>query len=445
MRSWPTAVAALIIPPVLVLGSSTSVRAEDEHSLLNLPADEAAVRLSAANVGKDIEPRGDLTLADALAAALSGSPELAAYSWGLRAKDAEVLQAGKRPNPELLISNENLIGSGYFGNREQYQNTLQLSQLVELGGKRERRTKAAERARDRAGVEQELRRVELFAGTTVDFVAVVADQEGAAIAREATRHAEAMLRSVRERIKAGSGSRFEEVRAIVAVRRAGVDEDHAGHELLTSRRNLAARWGSKLPQFTRATGDLFSAGELPSFEALAARLGSAPERRAAGAEERLRAAAAALARTKRVPDIGVGLGWRQGRDWGDQTAVAELTVPLTVFNRFEGEIAAADALTAGASAETAAVEVRLERVLFALYQELRHARDEMAAMRDEIVPRSEEALALARKGYAEGFLSQLELIDAQAKLTEVRRERLRAAKTYHQLVAEVERLLGERL
>ena len=38
-----------------------------------------------------------------------------------------------RPNPDLSISNENLVGSGYFGNREQYQNTLQLSRSSNSG------------------------------------------------------------------------------------------------------------------------------------------------------------------------------------------------------------------------------------------------------------------------------------------------------------------------
>lgn len=432
MHISPVLAGVLLIHAVAILCAAQPALAEDAAAPLRKPAGDA-------------EPLAVITLADALAAALSQSPELAAYGWGLRAKDAEVLQASKRPNPELTLSNENLVGSGYFGDRQQYQNTLQLSQLIELGGKRERRTDAAERIRDRAAVEYEAKLAEVLGGTTVDFIAVVSDQEGVAIAQEATGHTESLLRSVRDRIKAGVGSRLEEARAIVAARRAKIAEHHAEHELLTSRRNLSARWGSKLPRFSEARGELFSAGGLPSFESLAGRLISAPERRVAGAEERLRAAAAALARAKRVPDVGVGVGWRQGRDWGDQTAVAEITVPLQVFNRFEGEIAAADALTSGALAETTAVEVRLERVLFALYQELVHARDEMAAMREEIRPRSEEALALARKGYGEGLFTQLELIDAQRTLTEVRREQLRAATTFHQLVAEIERLLGEKL
>jgi cobalt-zinc-cadmium efflux system outer membrane protein len=416
--------------------AGASARA-DEDAAPHRPADRPAV--------SNGEPLGVITLADALSAALSKSPELVAYSLTVRAKDGEVLQASRRPNPELVISNENLIGSGYFGRTQQYQNTLQVSQLVELGGKRERRTEAAERVRDRAAVEYEAKRAEVLGGAAVDFIAVVSGQEEVTVAREATNQAEGLLRAVRERMKAGIGSRLEEGRAVVALRRAKIAEHHAEHQLLSSRRNLAARWGSKFPRFTEARGELFVTGPVPSFEALAGRLAAAPDRRVAESEERLRRASAALARTKQVPDVGVGVGWRQGRDWGDQTAVAELTVPLQVFNRWEGEIAAAEALSAGAAEETTAVEVRLERVLFALYQELVHARDELAAMREEIRPRSEEVLALARKGYGEGLFTQLELIDAQRTLTEVRREQLRAATTYHQLVAEIEQLLGEAL
>lgn len=435
--------AALFITSALFLQSFSAVAGADP-----LEPESEKVVASPADVPVptgEAEPRGIITLHDVLSATVRRNPELTAFSWSLRARDAEVVQASRRPNPELSISNENLVGSGYFGNRDQYQNTLQLSQLIELGGKRERRVTAAAGIRDRASIEYEAKRVEVLGGATLDFIAVVRDQEAVTIAREAASQAEGLLKAVRNRVKAGIGSRLEEARAEIALRRVKIEEHHADHHLLTSKRDLAARWGSRTPQFTEVKGELFSADAVPTFEVLAERIQSSPERRVAHAEERLRAAAAALARTKRVPDVGVGVGWRQGQDFGDQTAVAELTIPLQVFNRWDGEIAAADAMTSGAKAETAAVEVRLERVLFGLYQELLHARDEMTAMRQEIVPRSEEALALARKGYSEGLFSQLELIDAQRTLTEVRRENLRAATTYHELVAEIERLLGDSL
>lgn len=392
-----------------------------------------------------VEPSGVIGLRDALSAALAQSPELASFGWVVRAREAEVLQASMRPNPEFTIAAENFVGSGVFGNQVQFQNTLQLSQLVELGEKRRRRTESAAFARDAATLEYEAKRVEVLASTTLDFISVIGNQEAVAIARGARLHAEALLDAVRKRVAAGAGSVLEEVRAEVAVRRAKIVEHHAEHELKSSKQQLAGRWGSKAPGFTEAKGDVYSTRPVPPFESLLERLNAAPERQASLAVERLKTAEAALARTKRVPDVMIGVGWRHGRDWDDQAAVAELTMPLQVFDRFEGEIAAAEAMSTKAPADTRAIEVRLRALLFSLYQELTHARDEVTAMRQEIVPRSERALTLARDGYSQGLFTQLEVIDAQQTLTEVRKEYLAAATTFHRLTAELERVLGSAL
>src|SRR5262245_18631521 len=83
------------------------------------------------------EPVGELTLRDAVVAALRASPELAASSWMIRAKEAEGLQAGVLPNPELGVSVEDV---GNFGKRSslasENETSVMLSELVELGGKR---------------------------------------------------------------------------------------------------------------------------------------------------------------------------------------------------------------------------------------------------------------------------------------------------------------------
>ena len=77
--------------------------------------------------------RDSITLAEALARTLRGSPELAAYDYDLRAAEARILQAGLRPNPELSLNIENPTGSGPYQSADQMENTLTLSQLIELG------------------------------------------------------------------------------------------------------------------------------------------------------------------------------------------------------------------------------------------------------------------------------------------------------------------------
>ena len=122
--------------------------------------------------------------------------------------------------------------------------------------------------------------------------------------------------------------------------------------------------------------------------------------------------------------------------------VAGLTVPLMIFDRAQGDIAASEAQVEKSKVETTSVEVRLRAAVFALYQEIVQAKEVTEGMAREIVPRTEEAMALARSGFAQGIYSQLDLLDAQRTLVEIRREHVQAGAKYHRLIAEVEKLLG---
>ena len=67
---------------------------------------------------------------------------------------------------------------------------------------------------------------------------------------------------------------------------------------------------------------------------------------------------------------------------------------------------------------------------------------ELGVIEDVLIPKSEEALSLARAGYAEARFSYLELLDAARTLLEVRRRRITVAASHHKLATELERLIG---
>ena len=58
------------------------------------------------------EPDGDITLRQALSLVLMKNPELAAFSWEVRAREARTLQAGLLSNPELTFDVAEFGGSG---------------------------------------------------------------------------------------------------------------------------------------------------------------------------------------------------------------------------------------------------------------------------------------------------------------------------------------------
>lgn len=388
------------------------------------------------------EPAGVLTLEDALAVVLLRNPELEEFSWQVRAAEARVLQAGLRPNPDASVRVEDVLGTGGFRGGRQAQVTLELGQLVELGGKRSARIGAADRARDLASREYEVKRVEVLAEVTRRFIELLARQDGLSLARANLDLGEATLRDVRRRVGAGADSPLQEKKATTALARARIVAEHAEHQMRVARRELAAMWGSAAAEFERAEGDLFARRTVPPYEDLDVRLDTSPSIVRGLSERELRAAEIRLAETKKVPNITLGGGVRRLEGPGDQALVFGLSMPLPVSDRNQGGIEEARALLGKAEGAARAAEVRLRSLLFGLHQELLHAATALDSQEREILPGAEESLELSRKGFAEGRFSYLELADAARTFGEVKQERIETAAEYHRFVLEIERLLG---
>ncbi len=388
------------------------------------------------------EPRGVLSLKDALAITLLRNPELEEFSWEVRASEARLLQAGLRPNPEVSLDVEDVLGSGEFNGGLEAQVTLQLSQLIELGGKRSARINVASRTRDRSSRDFEAKRVEILADVTRRFIRLLARQNEVALARANVELGETTLRAVRRRVAAGADSPLEQKKTVTALARSRIAGEHAQHELQVARYDLAVMWGSSAPQFDGAEGNLFGTRTVPPYHQLLARISASPEIVRGLSEMQLREAEIRLADSKRVPNVSLSGGprWHEGPD--DNAFVFGLSVPLPLADRNQGGSQEARALLRKSEQSIKATEARLRALLFALHQELLRATNALDALDREILPGAEESLALSRSGFAEGRFSYLELADAQRTLGEVKRERIETATSYHEFILEIERLLG---
>ena len=72
-------------------------------------------------------------------------------------------QAGLRPNPTLDVTLENFLGTGKLQGTRQLETTVQTNQIIERGGKREKRIALAGRGHDTATKEFAVRRSEVIA------------------------------------------------------------------------------------------------------------------------------------------------------------------------------------------------------------------------------------------------------------------------------------------
>jgi outer membrane protein, heavy metal efflux system len=389
------------------------------------------------------EPTGALTLREALALALTENPELASFAWQARANEARILQAGLRLNPELGLQVEDVLGTGDFSGGKEAQITLQLSQVIELGGKRAARTELASQARGVTKSDYELKRVEVLGDVAQRFIQVVANQHALDLALTNRQLAEDAIRTVQERVTAGKGSALEERKAQVALARGELIVEGARHELNAARKKLAASWRSRQPVFERAEADLFARKPVPNFEEFAGRISKSPEIARWVSEKKIREAEIKLADARRVPNLTVGGGIRRLQGYDDQALVFGFSMPLQIFDRNQGGVAEARALLGRTEAEQKAAEVRLGMVLLGLYEEMAHDAHIMEGVQKEILPKAEDALAISRDGFAQGRFSYLEVLDAQRTIFDVKQEYIRAATSYHQFLVEMERLIGQ--
>ena len=383
---------------------------------------------------------GQVTLAQALALTLKQNPDLAAFSWDVRSAEARILQARLWPNPELGTQSEDIGGSKQSSGFSHSQTTLQLSQLLELGGKRSARVREATFGHELAKLDYETKRLDTLKKTAQAFVEVLSAQERVRLAQENVELASGLIPDIRKRIEAGKASAVEQTRSEVAVASARIELDQTRRALLTARQHLAAQWGSAQPKFTRVVGDLEHVTYLPSLENLSMNLAQNPEIARWEPETDKRQATLRLQQAQAVPNVILSAGPRYIVEPGEWTQVIGFSLPLPFWNRNQGAILEARHQLAKADDEKRSAVTRLSTELNDAYQTVARTSNEIHVLKESVLPGAEKAVEAIRQGYEAGRFSYLDINEGRRTLTAARLQYLQALSDYHKSVAEIEAL-----
>lgn len=386
-----------------------------------------------------------LTLASAVEQTLASNPELRIFRPRLAADRARAAQASLKPPLELQAEVQDAFGTGHASGFDIAETTFALSQVVELGGKRELRTDAAAAGTALTQAERAAAELDVLAEVTRRFIHVASDQEHLALTLRATALAEDNVTATAARVAAARAPDVELRRARVTRARVGVEQEHAEHELLTSRRKLAAMWGDTEARFDRVGADLYALPPSEGYEVLVARLAANPDFARFASEERLRDAELRVAEAHARTNLTWRAGVRILSETNDEALVFGVTMPLMASKRARNGIAEARAQREQTTAERDAHRVRAEAELFELCQELRHANTEAEMLRTTVLPEMEAALEATRYAFDRGRYSYLEWVDAQRELVDVQRALIDASTNAHLYRTEIERLTGEPL
>jgi cobalt-zinc-cadmium efflux system outer membrane protein len=387
-------------------------------------------------------PSGAFVLSEAVRRAVAANPRLTAAERDIGIATGRRIQAGAFPNPELSFEIDDAFGSGPYRGLNAAETTLQLSQVFELGGKREARIAAGAAEVDAARFQRLALRLEIASETATAFLTVLSGQRRVQIYDTQIRALERVLPQLQRRVDAGASSPAEIARAQIAADLVRAERERARTTVAVARRELSAAMGMQNPDFGELVGDLARTGNPPPFPAIVRTLERNPQLVRFTALRAQRDADLLSARLKPIPDVKVNAGWRHYRDSNDNAVRVGVAVALPVWDQNLGGITEASEARAKTEAEHAAARASLILTLGKAYETMIGALRELEPLRDSAIPNVRRAVEGIESGYAQGRFTLLDILDVQNSATQTAVREQEVLMNFHIAVATIEALTG---
>jgi cobalt-zinc-cadmium efflux system outer membrane protein len=383
-----------------------------------------------------------LTLRSALQRALASNPRLTAAERDVGIATGRRIQAGAIPNPEFLVGLENVLGSGPYRGLRSAETTLQISQLLELGGKREARIAAGIAAVDSAAWERQAVRLEVLSETAIAYINVLSAQRRIQILEQHIAAIDRLTPLLQRRVDAGASSPAEVLRARVAADLMKVERERSKAALATARRDLAILMGDGNAVVGNTVGDLESTRRPPPLRTVLDAIENNPQLVRWTAVRAQRDAELLSARLKPIPNLRASVGWKNFQDTKDNAAVFGVSAVVPLWDQNRGDILAARESLDKVPANRAINKAALIAAAGRAYDATLGALNELDLLRTSVLPNVRSAAQAMEDGYAQGRFTLLELLDVQSAAMEALLREMEALRTFHIAVATIEGLVG---
>ena len=393
-------------------------------------------------VHEKVEPVGDVSLVQALSLSLLHNPQLEASAWQLSASEAAILQNTLSPNPVLGLKVENIGGNGAFREFDSAVTTLRVSQAIELGQKRLKRTRLARHEHTRSAWDYEARRLNVIGETGRRYIDVLADQQDVELAEQALKIANDLRVIVEDRTHQGVTPTSELDKTLVQVTARQIDLENKTQELKSSRQRLAAMWGSTTAQFSALDGQLTDIQDVPALDDLVELIHRNPDIARWTAEIASRQAAVDVSTSRAIPNLTIGGGMRRFNATDQDAYVLELGLPLPLIDRNQGAVREArfNLLTAKALKRDAQTTVHTR--LNELHNTLSAHHHAVCALRDQSLPAARSAFNAAQRAFQHGVTDYINVLDAERTLIKTQYSYIDALAAYHKTITTLEAFLG---
>ena len=383
-----------------------------------------------------------LTLDWALDAALNHHPSLGATWHEIKARQGQAQQAGLPANPTLFGEIEEFGGSGDYSGTDAMSSKIGISQEFQLGGKINKRVREAEAAINRADLEHQIEIIEIKAQVEKRFFEVFALQEQLSLQEEQVKVIRKVHDVVVKRVKAGDTSSLDFAQSQVELAMAEVEVEQTRKELDAAKYVLASSWGAEFPHFSNISAQY---KPVPNYtkEELKKAIKQSPAWYLMEAQLAVVDATLNLALAERTPDLELAGGIQHFNETNDHAFFMGVSIPLPLFNRNQGGIAEAKALSRKVHYENEAGYLALYTELQDAWQNLVTSKKAVQLLESSVLPVAQSAYESINKAYKAGELDILSLLDAQRTWVETRRTHLNLLRELESSRIEIERLIGK--
>lgn len=359
-----------------------------------------------------------LSLTAALEFAMRQNPGLQADAALRSMARGDTTAAATLANPLFLFRSEDFNGGSLIDRHTLF---LEFKQEIETGGKRSRRTAAAE-ANQRAieaNVENAARLLRF--GVQEAYYQVVFAKAELEAAREVLTDFDRVVRFNEDRFRAGEVSGGD-------LRRVQVDRFRRYNDLVSAELSLKQAKASLLTllgvtdltvefDVTEDLGKPQVAAALPSLRAEAVRARpdlKAQHHRILRAREQLN-----LERASRFPNLSPFVGYK--RDFGQDAVVFGVEIPLPLFNRNQGGILRATAEAERESFQRQRIEAQVLLELDQAFNRFEAERQRLEALELDYLPKARESREIADRAYQLGTMDLDVFLDVQGAFRDLRR------------------------
>jgi len=372
--------------------------------------------------------------------AINKDPQLKQLEEVVEAAEGQVDQADRRPIPMIGAEVENFLGSGPLEGVEGLEVTLGISQVIETGDKRAKRTQLARSERDIIGFERELRLSVIEAEVREAFISALLAHQIVAFREEQIEHAERGVAETGRLLEAARVPAVDATRAKLVLKQQQFSRQRAERDLQAAHERLALLIGLPSDVTLDLAGEV-SLEPVPELSVLLSTIEKTVGIERIRAEKEGRKAELELEEALSSQDVELFGGARyMNEDDGDVALVMGFEIPWPFSNQNEGNIRSARAQLRSVDYEEQVLERELKQLLVNAHRKMLNAYEESQSLQADLLPLALQSMKETQRGYEAGQFTLLAVLEAQQAVFEIQEAHMEAIARYAEAQSQIQTL-----